>query len=29
MDPRRFIQDIANAGYAVVQHPSAMGEGEV
>lgn len=29
MDPRRFIQDIQNAGYRVVQHPSALDEGEV
>lgn len=26
MDPRRFIQDIQNAGYDVVQHPSALDE---
>ncbi|KEO85030.1 acetoin utilization AcuB family protein [Tumebacillus flagellatus] len=29
MDPRRFIQDIQNAGYRVVQHPSALDDGEV
>ena len=26
MDPRRFIQDIQNAGYDVVQPPSALDE---
>ncbi|MBL0387185.1 CBS domain-containing protein [Tumebacillus sp. ITR2] len=29
MDPRRFIHDIQNAGYSVVQHPSALDDGEV
>jgi acetoin utilization protein AcuB len=29
MDPRRFIQDIEAAGYQVVQHPSALNQGEV
>jgi len=29
MDPRRFIQDIQNAGYTVISHPSAIPEGEV
>lgn len=29
MDPRRFLQDIENAGYTVVLHPSASSQGEV
>ena len=29
MDPRRFLQDIENAGYRVIHHPSACGQGEV
>jgi len=29
MDPRRFLQDIENAGYTVVKHPSALDEGGV
>lgn len=29
MDPRGFIQDIENAGYRVVSHPSAISEGGV
>lgn len=29
MDPRRFLQDIENAGYTVIHHPCASSQGEV